>query len=91
VARSVTVYGLAMWWHAELAPGIELTTSSFAPRTHWEQLFLPVAEPIVLERGEELTAAIRSDSRSGHGVYVDWRFAWRGGSQHLDMRRGMIE
>lgn len=89
--RAVTVYGLAMWWHAELVPGVELTTSPFAPRTHWEQLYLPVKEPIALKRGEELATTIRSDSRAGHGVYVDWRFIWPGGAQHLDMRRGMIE
>jgi protein arginine N-methyltransferase 1 len=89
--RATTIYGLAMWWRAGLAPGVELTTSPFAPRTHWEQLYLPVEEPVALQRGDELTATIRSDSRSGHGVYVDWRFAWPGGSQHLDMRRGLVE
>lgn len=89
--KPTTVFGLAMWWRAELVPGVELTTSPFAARTHWEQLYLPVAEPIALNRGEELVATIRSDSRAGHGVYVDWRFSWYGGAQHLDMRRGMVE
>jgi protein arginine N-methyltransferase 1 len=91
MARAATIYGLAMWWRAELMPGLSLTTSPFAPRSHWDQLYLPVLEPIRLGRGEELSAAIRSDSRSGHGVYVDWRLCWRGGAQHLDMRRGLVD
>src|SRR4029079_14022112 len=42
-----TVYGFALWWTAELTPGITLSTAPDAPRTHWEQLYFPLLEPIV--------------------------------------------
>ena len=62
IAEPVTVHGLAVWWAAELVPGVTLSTSPLAAPTHWEQLFLPALEPLELKAGETLVAQVRSRS-----------------------------
>ena len=52
VRQPATIYGLALWWSAELAPGVALSTGPLAPRTHWEQLYLPVLSPIAVAAGQ---------------------------------------
>ena len=43
--KAETIFGLALWWTTELAEGISLGTGPADPKTHWEQLYLPVPEP----------------------------------------------
>ncbi|MFM1814682.1 MAG: hypothetical protein RLZ98_1377, partial [Pseudomonadota bacterium] len=38
---AATVYGFAVWWEAQLAPGVLISTAPGAARTHWEQLYFP--------------------------------------------------
>lgn len=71
-ARAVTVYGLALWWRAELAPGILLATSPLAPATHWEQLYFPALEPLALASGHTLMADLRSRSSEEGGTDLAW-------------------
>ena len=70
-----TVYGLAVWWTAELVPGVSLTTSPLGAPTHWEQLFFPALEPIEIAAGETLSAEIRSRSSEEGGTEMAWTFA----------------
>jgi len=74
IRESVTVHGLAVWWSAELVAGIVLSTSPLAPPTHWEQLFLPALEPIILNAGETLVASLRSHSSEEGGTDLAWGF-----------------
>ena len=69
----ITVYGYALWWVVELAPGITLSTSPFAPATHWEQVYLPLLQPISLADGDSLECTLTSDTRPEVGVRVAWR------------------
>ena len=39
------IFGFALWWDCTLAPGVVLSTSPHAPRTHWDQIYLPLLEP----------------------------------------------
>lgn len=77
-AQAETVYGFAAWWEAELCPGVGLSTAPDAPRTHWEQLYLPLLEPIQLQPRETLALSIRSRSSSESGTHVAWT------ATHLD-------
>ena len=72
IARAVSVYGLALWWHAELAPGIVLATSPLTAATHWEQLFFPALEPLRLEAGDMLAADLQSRSSEEGGTDLAW-------------------
>lgn len=72
--QPATVYGLAVWWTAELVPGVSLTTSPLGAPTHWEQLFFPALEPIALAKGATLVAEIRSRSSEEAGTDMAWTF-----------------
>ena len=73
--RPVEVHGIAVWWTAELVPGVALTTSPLAPPTHWEQLFFPALAPIALDAGETLVAEIRARSTEDSGTDLAWTLA----------------
>jgi len=88
-----TVHGFALWWRVELVPGVSLSTSPFAPPTHWEQVYLPLLEPIPLERGQELDLALSSNTREGVRLLWETRVLQRGkpvSSQRLDLARGRL-
>lgn len=72
IDKPATVYGFANWWSSLLAPGISLATGPADPRTHWEQLYLPLAQPIVASRGEEIALSIRSRSSEDAGTHIAW-------------------
>lgn len=96
VAEPVTVHGVAVWWDAELAPGVVLSTSPLAPPTHWEQLFLPALEPIALKAGETLAVQVRSKSSEEGGTDIAWRFRVRTAkgkerlAQDLSLEKGFL-
>ena len=83
-AANRTVYGFALWWECDLLPGLTLSTSPRVPVTHWEQIYLPVRDPIPLQKGETLSLALRSDTRYEVKVHLQWEAAvglktwWRG-------------
>jgi protein arginine N-methyltransferase 1 len=68
-----TIHGLALWWEAELAPGITLATAPDAPATHWEQIYLPLLKPCSLGQGARLEVTLSSDTRPDVGLRVGWR------------------
>jgi protein arginine N-methyltransferase 1 len=94
--RRTVVHGLALWWTAELADGIALSTGPLDPRTHWEQLYLPVLAPIAVEAGQTLAARVRSTSSYARGTNVAWSLAVRDAAgrqlshQSLDLEKGFL-
>jgi protein arginine N-methyltransferase 1 len=92
--RAETLYGFALWWECELVPGISLSTSPHAPRTHWEQLYLPLLEPVYAQPGDEITILVRTHTGMQAGVSVRWRVqhahAGRVREQSLDIRKGYL-
>ena len=96
LARRTMFYGLALWWTADLAEGTSLSTGPLDPRTHWEQLYLPVLEPIAVEAGQTLTARIRSTTTYARGTNVAWTLAVRDAAgrqlshQSLDLEKGFL-
>jgi len=95
-SRSLTITGLALWWCAELAPGVALSTSPLEARTHWEQLYLPALEPIALKAGQTLAARLRSTTSFERGTNLTWSLAVNdaGGReltrQSLDLEKGYL-
>lgn len=72
VAAPATIYGFAVWWTAELRSGISLSTAPSAPRTHWEQLYFPLAAPIEAKAREQLVVELRSNSSEEGGTHLAW-------------------
>ena len=73
-----------------------ISTSPFAPATHWEQVYLPLLSPVTLEAGDTLECTLTSDTRPEVGVRVAWRTRQlRGGkalaTQDQDITKGRIE
>ena len=66
------VFGFAIWWTAELVPGVVLSTGPDAPRTHWEQLYLPLLGPISAKAGEQVSIALRSRTTHEAGTTLAW-------------------
>ncbi|MES2885907.1 MAG: methyltransferase domain-containing protein [Pseudomonadota bacterium] len=92
---AVTVQGYALWWVAELVPGVTISTSPFSVATHWEQIYLPLPTPITLDAGDTLECTLTSDTRPDVGVRVAWRTRHlRGGKALLthdqDITKGRI-
>jgi predicted RNA methylase len=83
-----TIYGFALWWTAELIPGVILTTSPHEKLTHWEQNYLPVLEPLSIKKGDSLRLTLKSDSRYETGINVSWTVEHNGKKQVMDMRKG---
>jgi len=95
VTEHVAVHGLAVWWTAELVPGVPLSTSPLGEPTHWEQLFFPALEPIALSPGQTLVAEIRSRSSEEGGTDMAWTFAVEGAGskaqrQSLSLAKGFL-
>jgi protein arginine N-methyltransferase 1 len=93
IPRAAAIHGFALWWEATLVDGISLSTSPFAPPTHWEQVFVPVLESIDCRGGDIVGLNIESDSSGGQGAWVRWQLAHERegqtiGEQAMDSRRG---
>jgi protein arginine N-methyltransferase 1 len=93
IPRAAAIHGFALWWEATLVEGIAISTSPFAPLTHWEQIFAPVRESLDCRAGDVVHLDIESDSSGGHGAWVRWQVRQeRNGAtvseQALDSRRG---
>lgn len=83
------VYGFCFWWEAELVEGVRLSTSPFEPPTHWEQVFVPLLEPLQVKRGDLLELKIRSDSRYKVGINVTWDVRLLSGGSKLSKEMSM--
>ncbi|MGH8528818.1 MAG: methyltransferase domain-containing protein [Nevskiales bacterium] len=87
------VYGYVLWWEAELVPGIRLSTSPFAPATHWEQVYLPLLDAVALGPKQQIELTLKSDTRAA--VCVTWHTRLLSGVQCLqdvkqDMAKGRL-
>ncbi len=96
LTRPATLYGLALWWTADLAEGVRLSTGPLDPRTHWEQLYLPALEPIAAIAGETLHARLKSTTSFEKGTNVTWTLSVVDAKgkerlrQALDLEKGFL-
>lgn len=97
LAADAQVHGFALWWTAQLAPGVSLSTSPHGPRTHWDQVHLPLARPLAGRRGDELALAIECEVGGGQpGIAFRWRAELVRDGARIDARdhdiaRGFID
>ncbi|MBO0763136.1 MAG: 50S ribosomal protein L11 methyltransferase [Hyphomicrobiaceae bacterium] len=96
LSQRATVYGLALWWTAELVEGIGLSTGPLDARTHWEQLYLPVLTPLAVDGGQTLVMHVRSTTSYARGTNVAWTLAVKDAAgrevnrQALDLQKGFL-
>ncbi len=94
--KESVIFGFALWWDAELVPGVHLSTAPDAPATHWEQIYLPLLESVNVQKGERVELTFISDSRYDVKINLAWnvrKFDASGravSEQTLDMSRGYL-
>lgn len=69
VARSGTMHGIAGWFRARLAPGVELTNAPPLRTPNWSHVFFPLEEPRPVDPGAHLVISVRS---TGNGGVWSW-------------------
>lgn len=94
--QPATIFGFCLWWESDLAPGITLSTSPFAKQTHWQQIYLPLLEPLTLESEQTLELTLDVDSRYDVRINVAWKTIVKDTKGKIvkslsqDMRRGFL-
>ncbi|MEO8700596.1 MAG: 50S ribosomal protein L11 methyltransferase [Kofleriaceae bacterium] len=66
--RKGRIHGFAGWFVGELGGGVTLTTAPGKPATIWRQVFLPLAQPIVVAKA----TPVRFTLRCHGGEHFDW-------------------
>ena len=74
---------------------IAISTAPDAPPTHWQQIYLPLLQPLTLAAGDALEVTLTSDTRPDVGLRVQWQVRqWRGdqriAAQQLDSFKGRL-
>ena len=59
VTRGGALHGFVAWFTATLIPGVTLSNDT-AGRTHWAQVFLPLARPVDMRAGDRIDLALKS-------------------------------
>jgi protein arginine N-methyltransferase 1 len=96
LAADATIFAFALWWECTLVPGVVLSTSPFGERTHWDQIYLPLLEPLIGRAGDEVSLAISSETGGDEsGIDVRWAVEQRRGGatvsqQALDIGQGFL-
>jgi 2-polyprenyl-3-methyl-5-hydroxy-6-metoxy-1,4-benzoquinol methylase len=92
--KGATVHGFALWWEVDVVDGITLSTAPDAPPTHWEQIYLPLLEPVTPGPRDALELSLSSDTREGVRLVWETRVRGAGGkplsSQRQDLLRGRL-
>lgn len=74
-----TANALALWFSAQLAPGVSLSVGPGDPPTHWGMTTAPLRSPVVLVPGMVVRARIRTALASPAGTWTRWAVAMPGG------------
>lgn len=78
VGRPDEVFGFALWWECTLAPGVVLSTSPSAPRTHWDQIYLPLEQTLAAAPGDRIAIELECETGGDEtGIEVTWRVRHR--------------
>jgi len=72
-SKDATVHGLAGWFESKLTENIVLSTSPYEKKTHWEQVFLPMENPIKVAKGDKISVKLNVKNHSDSNEVT---FAW---------------
>ncbi len=73
-----TANALALWFSAELAPGISLSIGPGDPPTHWGMTTAPLRSPVQLVPGMKVKAKVRTAPARPMGTWTRWAVALPG-------------
>lgn len=78
VGSEGTANALALWFSAELAPGIPLSVGPGDPPTHWGMTTAPLRRPVDLTPGTVVRARVRTALARPEGTWTRWAIALPG-------------
>ncbi len=70
-----TANALALWFSADLAPGISLSVGPGDPPTHWGMTTAPLSSPVELTPGMVVRARVRNKLARPDGTWTSWAIA----------------
>lgn len=70
-----TANALALWFSAELAPGVSLSVGPGDPPTHWGMTTAPLSAPVELTAGMVVRAMVRTTPARPIGTWTSWAIA----------------
>ena len=70
-----TANALALWFSADLAPGISLSIGPGDPPTHWGMTTAPLRSPVELAAGMVVRARVRTAPAKPMGTWTSWAIA----------------
>ena len=73
-----TANALALWFSAELAPGVPLSVGPGDPPTHWGMTTAPLRSPVELTPGMVVRAKVRTALARPVGTWTRWAIAMPG-------------
>ena len=74
-----TANALALWFSADLAPGVSLSIGPGDPPTHWGMTTAPLRSPVELTPGMVVRARVRTAPAQPVGTWTSWAIAMPGG------------
>ncbi len=78
IADPGTANALAIWFSAEISPGVTLSVGPGDPPTHWGMTTAPLLSPIELSPGAIVRARIRTVLARPDGTWTSWAIAMPG-------------
>lgn len=88
IDRAGTAHGLAIWFDAELAPGIGFSNSPSAAPLIYGQGFFPLEQAVPVEAGESFNVDLRADLIGGDYVWTwETRIARQGAAPRHHFRQ----
>ena len=73
-----TANALALWFSAQLAPGVALSVGPGDPPTHWGMTTAPLRSPVELTPGMAVRARVRTAPARPAGTWTSWAIALPG-------------
>lgn len=71
IQQAGILHGFAGWFEALLSPSVTLSTSPFAPPTHWQQAFFPLEAPLGVRPGDQAFLTV-SVAWAGERILWGW-------------------
>jgi protein arginine N-methyltransferase 1 len=90
VVRGGELHGLGLWIDLELAPGVLFSNAPSGRSTGWDQVFLPLSEPVRVEAGEHVKARLLTlGTAPRRPEWWSWRVQAGGISQEMNTFRAL--
>jgi len=86
-----TANALALWFEADLAPGISLAVGPGDPPTHWGMTTAPLRSPVELVPGMDVRARVRTAPARPEGTWTRWAIEMPGGDWEEHDERSIWE